>query len=101
MINGVITCGATDKIKINKVPEAGTAKRKTSEDEHKFTQLRGLVREGPLREKHRKTSEGEPQVYSVKKTCGSEFEVCGKAAWSVPLQVQPFYLECQFRGRTY
>jgi len=87
VINGVITCGATDKIKIkiNKVPEAGTAKRKTSEDEHKFTQLRGLVREGPLREKHRKTLEGEPQVYSVKKTCGSEFEVCGKAARSVPL----------------
>jgi len=86
VINGVITCDATDKIKINKVPEAGTAKRKTSEDEHKFTQLRGLVREGPLQEKHRKTSEGEPQVYSVKKTCGSEFEVCGKAAQSVPLR---------------
>ena len=38
----MITCGATDKIKINKVSEAGTAKRETSEDEHKFTQLRGL-----------------------------------------------------------
>ena len=44
------------------------------------------MREGPLREKHRKTSEGEPQVYSVKKTCGSEFKVCGRAARSVPLQ---------------
>jgi len=45
--------------------EVGTAKRKTSEDEHKFTQLRGLVREGPLQEKHWKTLEGEPQVCSV------------------------------------
>ena len=89
MINGVITCGATDKININNVPEAGTVKHKTSEDEHKFTQLRGLVRERPLREKHRKMSEGEPQVYSVKKTCGSEFEVCRKAAQSVPLQPPP------------
>ena len=44
------------------------------------------MREGPLQEKHRKMSEGKPQVYSVKKTCGSDFEDCGKAAQSVPLQ---------------
>jgi len=43
------------------------------------------VGEGPLREKLRKTSEGEPQVYSIKKTCGSEFEDVQKAVRSVPL----------------
>jgi len=41
---------------------------------------------GPLREKLRKMSEDEPQVYSIKKTCGSEFEDMRKAAQSVPLQ---------------
>ena len=71
------------KIKINKVPED---ELQPSEDEHKFTQLRGLVGEGPLREKLRKTLEDEPQVYSIKKTCGSEFEDMQKAARSVPLQ---------------
>ena len=43
--------------------------------------------EGQARENLRKAVEGEPQVYSVKKTCGSGFEDCGKAARSVPLQM--------------
>ena len=71
------------------VSRSGNCKPQTSEDEHKFTQLRGLVGEGPLREKLRKMSEDEPQVYSIKKTCGSEFEDMRKAAQSVPLQTQP------------
>ena len=37
--------------------------------------------------RHRKTSEDKPQVYSTKKTCGSELEAVRKAARSVPLQV--------------
>ena len=41
------------KIKINKVLEVGTANCKHQKmNTLKFTQLRGLVREGPLREKH-------------------------------------------------
>ena len=62
------------KIKKNKVPEVGNCKPQPSEDKHKFTQLRGLVGEGPLREKLRKTSEDELQVYSVKKTCGDALD---------------------------
>jgi len=61
-------------------------KLQTSEDKHKFTQLRGLVGEGPLQEKWHKSSEGEPQVCSVKKTCRSEFEDVQKVARSVSLQ---------------
>jgi len=57
------------------------------EDEHKFTQLRGLVGERLLEEKLQMMLEDEPQVYSVKKTCGSEIEDMWKAAQSVSLHL--------------
>jgi len=79
----------------------GTANRKTSEGEHKFTQLRGLVREGPPRKDLRKAVEGDLQVYSVKKTCGSEFENCRKAARSVPLQLGPYLLGIHYGPRVH
>ena len=44
----------------------------------KFTQLRGPAEEGLLREKDQKVSEDELQVYSIKKTCGSEAEARGR-----------------------
>ena len=64
----------------------------------KFTQLRGLVEEEEqVRENLRKAVEDELQVYSVKKTCGSEFEDVQKAAWSVPLQLW-LWMHCHYFG---
>jgi len=47
------------------------------------------VGEEPLQEQLWKMSEDKPQVYSVKKTCGSEIEDCGRQhGVSVPLQIE-------------
>ena len=67
------TCGRGTAV--GKRPEDVGRRTKTF---RKFVQLRGPAEEGLLREKDWKTSEGELQVYSIKKTCGSETEVRGR-----------------------
>ena len=49
-----------------------------------MTQLRGLAEDEPSQENLRKSLEGEPQVYSVKRTC-RRAEVPRKGDWNVPL----------------
>ncbi len=51
----------------------------------KFTQLRELVEEGPLWEKPWKTCVRWTAIYSVKKTCGSEFEGFVEGGMECPL----------------
>ena len=80
-------CGATNKNKNKKSSGSGNCEPQPSEDKHKFTQLRGLVGEGPLQEKLQKTNR---KFIQLRRLAGVSLRICGRRHGVSPYNHPPF-----------